>query len=200
MITMTDKVENRFRVDVKKLKSKRDILTNVHYTKDGHIEMTNGFIAIRLKDVHDQEESLKHGKNTDEEYPNLDHIFSDDFQSTNSFITTLHTKQMEDFIETFKSNKPDKITVNFLKSNNSIILTMLKENHLQNEAQCTLHNQFENEKNTQIHFTYHYLLIVFKFIRMLGVEKVECYQKHENAPVNLVYKNLHVIIMPVRKN
>ena len=199
MIIMTDKVENRFRVDVKKLKSKRDILTNVHYTKDGHIEMTNGFIAIRLTDVHDQVESLKHGKPSDEEYPNLDHIFSNDYESINNYITTLNTKQMEDFIETFKSNKPDKITVNFLQPD-SIILTMLKENDLQNEAQCTLHNQFENEKNTQIHFTYHYLLLVFKFIRMLGVGKVECYQKNENAPFNLVYKNLHVIIMPVRKN
>ena len=199
MIIMTDKVENRFRVDVKKLKSKRDILTNVHYTKDGHIEMTNGIIAVRLSDVHDQEEKIKHGKITDEEYPNLDHIFSNDYESTNNFITTLNTKQMEDFIETFKSNKPDKITVNFLKPD-SIILTMFKENHLQNEAQCTLHNKFENKKNTQIHFTYHYLLLVFKFIRMLGVEEVDCYQKHENAPFNLVYKNLHVIIMPARKN
>lgn len=199
MITMTDKVENRFRVDVKKLKSKRDILTNVHYSNDGHIEMTNGFIAVRLSDVHDQEESLKHGKPSDEEYPNLDHIFSNDYETTNNYITTLNTKQMEDSIETFKSNKPDKITVNFLQPD-SIILTMLKENDLQNEAQCTLHNRFKNEKNTQIHFTYHYILTVFKFIRMLGVEKVECYQKHENAPFNLVYKNLHVIIMPVRKN
>lgn len=199
MITMTDKVKNRFRIDVKKLKSKRDILTNVHYTKDGHIEMTNGVIAIRLTDVHDQEETLKHGKSTDEEYPNLDHIFSNDYYSTKNFITTIHTKQMEDFIETFKSNKPDKITVKFLKPD-SIILTMLKVNDLQNEAQYTLHNRFKNENNTQIHFTYHYLLTVFKFIRMLGVEQVECYQKHENAPVNLVYKNLHVIIMPVRKN
>src|SRR5699024_12495159 len=92
MITMTDKVENRFRVEVKKLKSKRDILTNVHYTKEGHIEITNGLIAIRLKDVHDQEESLKHGKITDEEYPNIDHFLSDDFQSTNNVNTKLHKK------------------------------------------------------------------------------------------------------------
>src|SRR5699024_4014985 len=155
------------RIDVKKLKSKRNILTNVHFTKDGHIEMTNGFIAFRLCNVHDQDEQLKYGKNSDEQYPNLDQIFNKTY-GVRDHVGTLRTKKLEDFIESFKAIKPDKIRVDFFV--NEVILSLIQSEEWYDGTMGRIKHNGVINKNTTIYFTYNYLLLVLKFMRMIGAD------------------------------
>ena len=196
MIEYSDKVENRFRIDAKKLKSDRSILTNVHFTNNGHIEMTNGFIAIRLSNVHDQGEQLKYGKTSDEQYPNLDHIFNKSY-GVHDYIGTLKTKKLEDFVESFKAIKPDKIKVDFFEK--SVILSLIQTEDLYDGTMGSIkHNGIINNNKT-IYFTYSYLLLVLKFMRMIGADEIEINQTGKNtSPVSFSYNNLQVILMPVR--
>lgn len=196
MIKYSDKIENRFRIDVKKLKSKRSILTNVHFTNDGHIEMTNGIIAIRLFNVHDQDEQLKYGENSDEQYPNLDQIFNKTY-GVRDHIGTLKTKKLEDFVESFKSIKPDKIKVDFFE--NEVILSLIQPEEIYDGTIGKIKHNGQINNNTTIYFTYSYLLLVLKFMRMIGADEIEINQSGTiTNPVSFSYHNLQVILMPVR--
>lgn len=192
---LTKKVENRFRIDLKNLSkyTDREILKNVHYTEDGHVEMTNSFVAVRLSDVYDGEGKLLHG-NPEGKYPSLDNIIGhlEDKKEVNGVFV----KEIENVLESFKTLKPETVILNF--TNNGVIFQVVVPDHLQDKSIASIKMELDIKESFQVAFDFNYLLIGMKFMRLLGIKEVDMYFKKSVRPVSFVYENLEVLIAPKR--
>lgn len=190
------KLENRFRIDLKKINryTNREDLKVVHYTDDGHIEMTNSHIAIRAKNVYESKEQFKHGKQP-ENYPDMNNLF--DQYMNHSVIENIPVKEFEDTIQPFKSLKPEVIHLNFAPNG---IFTEIKTKEFpeQDGAKSGLNINLDVNKSFQVTVKYDYLFIILQFIRLLGLEKFDLYYSTAVEMLYLVNDNLEILFMPMR--
>lgn len=184
------KVENRFRIDLKKLNryTDREDLKVVHYTSDGHIEMTNSLVGIRMKDVYEGQERFEHG-NTPESYPNMNCLF-DQFKNK-KVIENIPIKEFEDIIQLIKKEKAEVIHLNFAP--NGIFVEV-------NDNKSGLHINLDIEKSYQVTLKYDYLLIIIQFMRLLGMKKFDLYYPDTLKPLSFIHENLEIILAPVRNS
>lgn len=184
------KVENRFRIDLKKLNryTDREDLKVVHYTSDGHIEMTNSHVGIRMKDVYEGQERFEHG-NTPESYPDMNHLF--DQYENKKVIENIPIKEFEEIFEPFKSEKPEVIHLNFAP--NGIFIEV-------NDNKSGLLINLNTKKSHQVTLRYDYLLIIIQFMRLLGMQKFDLYYPDTLRPLSFINENLEIILAPVRNS
>lgn len=184
------KLENRFRIDLKKLNryTDREDLKVVHYTGDGHIEMTNSHVGVRAKNVYEGSEKFKHGK-APEHYPDMNHLF-DQYESKN-VIENIPIKEFEDIFEPFKSGKPEVIRLNFAP--HGIFIDA-------GGNTSGLIIDLDIEKSYQVTLKYDYLLIIIQFMRLLGVTNFDLYYPDGLSTLSFINENLEIIIAPVRNS
>ena len=184
------KLENRFRIDLKKLNryTDREDLKVIHYTEDGHIEMTNSHVGVRAKNVYEGSEKFKHGK-TPEHYPEMNHLF-DQYVSKN-VIEDIPIKEFEDIFEPFKSEKPEVIHLNFAP--NGIFIDA-------GGNKSGLKINLDISKSYQVTLRYDYLLIIIQFMRLLGLTTFNLYYPDGLSTLSFINENLEIIIAPVRNS
>ena len=182
------KVDNRFRIDLKKLNkyTDREEIKVVHYTEDGHIEMTNSHVGFRLKNIHDESEQFKYGK-TPKTYPDMNRLFGK--YKDNEVIENIPVKEFEDIFSPFKVEKPDVIHLNF---SNVGIFTDVQGNT------SGLRTNLDMSKSYQVTVKYDYLLIVIQFMRLLGVKTFDLYYSDTLKPLSFVNENLEILLAPIR--
>lgn len=197
MIELSKKVENRFRIDLKKLNrhTDRDVLKVVHYSKDGHIEMTNSHVGVRLKNVHDGEEKFEHGDKP-ESYPNMDHLF--DQSENKQVIENIPVKEFEDIFKDFKKLKPEVIHLNF--SPYGIFTEVVTSGTPNEDTKSELKINLDIKKSYQVTLKYDYLLIIVQFIRLIGLETFDLYYPDTIRPLSFVNENLELIVAPIRNS
>lgn len=205
------KLENRFRIDLKKLNryTDREDLKVVHYTGDGHIEMTNSHVGVRAKNVYEGSEKFKHGK-APEHYPDMNHLF-DQYESKN-VIENIPIKEFEDIFEPFKSAKPEVIHLNFAPNGIFTEIAGNKErievdgvmkndpNKIQMGSKSGLIIDLNIEKSYQVTLRYDYLLIIIQFMRLLGLTNFNLYYPDGLTTLSFLHENLEIIIAPVRNS
>lgn len=195
MIELTDKIRKRFEIQLKKiyvgnaeLKKRRPKLDQIHYSKDGHVEITNSHVGVRLSDVHDKGDS-------DEEFPMMDNIFRlpDEVTSIEFDMETL--RQLENQTNVLFRYKLDVVKMTMTKE--GITLTSKPLNDM-NFVECGLKMELPIDNEVSIGLNPRYLHDALNMFRMIGVENATLYYESELRPIHLVYENLHYLITPIR--
>lgn len=202
MLELTPQVQKRFATQLKKIyvghaqmKRLRPTLYQLNYTENGHVQMTNSHIGIRLNSVHNQ-------KPNDPNFPNMDNIFivPDHTQTFTFKVSDL--KPLEDHLNILYRNKVEhvKITIDsegFKIVEEPNINSKPHETFLKSEIklQTTL-----NEPHT-FYLKARYLHDALMFFRQLKLPELTFHLGETPLrPINLTYKNLHYVITPVRVN
>lgn len=195
MIELTDKVKKRFDMQLKKLwvgqsqmKNARPVLNQVHYTGNGHVEITNSHVGVRLSDVHNKPDS-------DEKFPMMDNIFRlpDKVAALEFDMETL--RQLENQANVLFKYKLDVIKLTMNKE--GITLTSKPLNDM-NFVECGLKMEFPMNDEVSIGLNPRYLHDALNMFRMIGAEKATLYYESAVRPIHLVYENLHYLIVPIR--
>lgn len=197
MIELTKQVESRFRIDSKKFNKEvniedRPILSNVHYSEEGHIEYTNSHVGIRLLDVYEGEEQFKHGLPIEDGiYPDLGKVFKnyEDLEHIK-----LPTKKIEDILQPFVNQKFTQTRLTIKKNE----LEFEFRTGSQKEYAGLINLNLDINEEFKIAFHPNYLYDTFRFFRLLKIKEVEFYYGSPIRPVFLVHENLEAVISPQR--
>lgn len=185
---LTERVVNRFEKQLKifNKKAKRDELKVLHYSADGHIEITNSLVAVRLKDVHKQEDSHPG-------YPALGRIFdSADFKGKSC---KLDVKAVVNLLAPFKKEKQKSVDFEFAAD----AMTVLS---CDPDAYSTRSGKWEGAvKIDDLFFVKAdptYMHDCFQFFKMLKVEEVEMFYTSNVRPMMFRFENLEYLVTPMR--
>lgn len=194
MIELTDKIRKRFEIQLKKiyvgnaeLKKRRPELDQIHYSKDGHVEITNSHVGVRLSDVHDKGDS-------DEKYPDMNKLFqiSDDAETVR--INKEEAKLLEDHLNVLYRNKVEALRVSI---NNEGICIEANEKH-------DVYHKSGIQKNLNVseEITFgidsRYLHDALQMFRLMKLEEITIHVvPNKRIPISLTSKNLQYLISPV---
>lgn len=195
MIELTEKVRKRFEIQLKNLyvgqpgiKRDRPKLNQIHYSGDGHVEITNTMSAVRLSDVHEKQDS-------DDGYPNMDGIFKvpnnvDEFE-----FKMKELKEFEDHLNVIYRNKVEAVKV---KINSDGIL--ISEQHPGKESvfvESGIKIKWDMEEELEFAIHPRYLHDALNMFRLIGVKELSIFYDTARRPIHLVSDNLHYLIMPL---
>lgn len=195
MIELTDKVRKRFEIQLKKiyvgkskLKKTRPTLNQIHYSEDGHVQMTNSHVGVRLSNVHDQPDS-------DEKFPNMNHLFELPDESTELTFNKETIKELESLSNVLFRHKLNVIKVKLSKD--GILMTSKPINSM-NFVECGLKMELDLKEDIELNLNPRYLHDALNMFRMLDVPYVNLHIVTSLRPIHLVYENLTYLITPIR--
>lgn len=200
MIELNDKTLKRFQIQLKKIyvgkadmKRARPVLNQINYTDNGHVQITNSHVAVRLSNVHNK-------STNDKLYPNMDGIFKLPYDLQEIDFKIQDMKPLEDHLNVLYRNGIKQVRITF----NSEGITIVEqpdrnryphETFLQSQIkqQLDLSNEYEIIVNTR------YLHDALMFFRLIKAPKITIHlSENPLRPINLTYENLHYIIVPIR--
>lgn len=194
MIELTDKIRKRFEIQLKKifvgnssLKNSRPVLNQLHYTKDGHLEITNSHIGVRLTDVHDREDS-------DEDFPNMDDLFKVSNDAETIPLTGKQAKLLEDHLNVLYKNKVETLRVRINKEG---IFIESNDKHKVFHESGILQN-FGVKEEIIFGINSRYLHDALMMFRLMKLEDIKLHVVPEKrVPISITSENLHYILSPV---
>lgn len=196
MIELTDKVRKRFEIQLKKIwvgqsgiKRDRPRLNQVHYTDDGHVEITNTMIGIRLSDVHEKPDS-------DEDFPDMDKIFQvpngvDEFEFKMNEL-----KEFEDHLNVIYRNKVEAVKVKI--NADGILISEHQPGKDSVFVESGIKIKWDMEEELEFAINPRYLHDALNMFRLVGVNELSIFYDTARKPIHLVSDNLHYLIVPIR--
>lgn len=196
MIEFTDKIRKRFEIQLKKifvgqtdLKRARPVLNQIHYSKDGHVEITNGTVAVRLSNVHHLEDS-------DEKYPGMVDIFKLEENAQSFKLDKELLKEFEDHLNVLYRNKVSVVRMVINKKGIYMEPNNLTEEKVYHESGIKIDLDIKEEMKFGINPRY--LHDALMMIRMMKIDEVTIHKSTELRPFRITAKNLQYLIMPIR--
>ena len=201
MLELTPQVQKRFATQLKKIyvghaqmKRSRPVLYQLNYTENGHLQITNSHVGIRLSNVHHQEPN-------DTNYPQMDNIFvvPDNTQAFTFKVSDL--KPLEDHLNILYRNKVENVKITIDEDGFKIV----EEPNPNNKPHETfLQSEIKLQTTCKEPHTFYlkarYLHDALMFYRQLKLPELTLHLGETPLrPINLTYKNLHYIITPVRR-
>lgn len=197
MIELTDKILKRFEIQLKKiyvgnagLKKRRPELDQIHYSKDGHVEITNSHVGVRLSDVHDKGDS-------DENYPDMNKLFqiSDDAETVR--INKEEAKLLEHHLNVLYRNKIEALRVSI--NNEGIYIEANEKNDVYHKSGIQKNLNVSEEITFGIDSRY--LHDALQMFRLMKLEEITIHVvPNKRIPISLTSKNLQYLILPVILN
>lgn len=193
MIELTDKVIKRFETQLKKIfvgnttiREDKPEFNQVHYSKYGHLEITNSHVAVRLSNVHDKYDS-------DEKYPDLNKQFEIPDRAVQVEFSKEDIKLLEDQLEVLYKNKVEALSVTL--NQEGIFVKSNKQEDVFHESGIYKTLDVQEEFTFGINSRYfHDALMMF---RLMKLEDINLYvEPNKRSLIHIVSKNLHYIIMP----
>lgn len=207
---LTKKLEDRMRIHKNKLFSKdlnelldsRPELNVVNY-RNGHIEITNSFVAVRAKDVLEEKDHIENNSFTKQD--KMDKIFDIDFDPKKDFQAIISTKHFEDLTDDLiEKDVVDTLFFNITDFGKNAILTIDPKTMDRTVELKTIVESIETkgqtkDKSDSVSFilNLNFFNQAMNFFRMLGVKSVSLVIEGPNKPVHLMYKNIHYVIAPI---
>ena len=195
MIELTDKVKKRFDIQLKKIyvghaqmKKVRPVLNQVHYTADGHVQITNSHVGVRLAKVHDEPDS-------DGAFPEMHPLFRIPDEGISVELNEVVLKELENQANVLFKNKIGHIKLQMSKE--TILMTSKPLND-SNFIESGLKVNLDLEKEIDIGLNPRYLHDALNMFRMMDATPVTLYYVNELRPIHLVHENLHYLITPIR--
>lgn len=195
MIELTDSIRKRFDIQLKKIyvgharmKKEHPVLNQVHYTADGHVQITNAHVGVRLAKVHDEPDS-------DGAFPEMHPLFRIPDEGISVELNEVVLKELENQANVLFKYKLDVIKLTMNKE--GITLTSKPLNDM-NFVECGLKMELPMNDEVSIGLNPRYLHDALNMFRMIGAEKATLYYDSELRPIHLVYENLHYLITPIR--
>lgn len=190
------KLHNRMRIQKDKifinhtqLKRDRPILDNVHYNKNGNIEVTNSRVAIRIRDSHEM--PSKHKDN----YPSLEHIFNGIKDTLPITLNKRTSKILENQLNVLYTNKID--TVDFIISDNQLIIQSIDDKSPFISSRLKITN--EHKETIQFRISTRYLHDALMFFRQLKIDTITLNKSiNQLQPLLITALNIDYLVMPIR--
>lgn len=201
MITLTDSVKDRLRIQRNKLFVKtitdmynisNPLLENIHYSKDGHAEITNNIVAIRLSNVHDGSlhEEIKG-------YPDMNPIMIQSADNHQNII--LPVQELEKKLH-HPGIKEDIDLMNIHIKNDRITMVPQTADKQTTLEKIILNGEFDIDEELAFIIRPRILHDAFNFFRMLGISEVNLYVDDKRDPIRLIHDNVQYLIAPIIRN
>ena len=194
-----------FSKDSKKILDSRPELNVVNY-RNGHIEITNTFVAVRVKDVLEENDHIENNTFTKQE--KMDKVFDIDFDPQKDFQAIIPTKHFEDLTdELIKKDDVDTLFFNITDFGKNAILTIDPKTMDRTVELKTIVENIETkgqtkDKSDSVSFILNLIFFnqAMNFFRMLGIKEVNMVIEGPNKPVHFMYENIHYVIAPIKNS
>lgn len=199
MFELTDKVKKRFDIQLKKIyvgksamKNARPELNQVHYTKNGHVEITNSHVAVRISNVHDLPDS-------DEKYPDMDKIFRIPDENRSVELKVKDFKELEDHLNVLYRNNVEEVQVTIDKYGIQIVEHPKSNEPNETFVESGIISALDTKEEFIFGMNSRYLHNALNFFRLIGANDITLHLADNHLrPLNITSGNLHYIVMPVR--
>lgn len=190
LIELDDKTLKKLEQELKKMTklnedNERPAIQELHYTEDGHVEMTNAHVAVRLLDVHDDGDS-------NEDYPDLDFVFRDLDEQKSVEVPVDVLKQVAGM---FKSLKQEGAMITF--SDEYIAFDVISNDPIY-VSEVMIKVNLDIKEEFLIGFNPEYIYNAMMFLGKLGIEKATMKYHDPLRPVKFVHENVEYVVTPIR--
>jgi len=192
MIELNDRTLKIFEQELKKINrlatTKQSNLENLHYNTHGHLEMTNSHVAVRLMDVHEEDEYDV------DDYPDLNHVFEETNEYNDKEIK-VPTDVLKQASRTFKSDKQNIMEVRIGEDTISLVSVA---GHLPQIGKIDIEkNKTVMEEPVSFGVSPEYLYNMMMFFGKFGVDEVTLKYNDIERPLLFKHENLEYIINPI---